>query len=300
MKNNTEHAKNEAEKIEPIKKQKVQYMFFTHSSYANFDIENILKPNAALLIEDKTEIDNAQEFFLSERSAYYKCGYHYAVLFCFNTDSLYRKISLNKKCEDFAYQAEKSQKLLNHYAKQLETKPSHYIYNIEISVSIVPKDVKKEFRDNGLIVFSFENDLKRFPTLTFLLRNNKYVGENSSDNEWKIAEQENKNDTEKVIIEILNKIKSVSKVINISEIDYYCYGRVGDEIKHKGTVELFFENEKELNLATEILRQTTAEIKKVTIPETYTLQLIDIADNIENIKQKLEQYKFIKNISEYK
>ena len=284
----------------PVKKQKVQSMFITHSSYANFDIENIIEPNAALLVVDKNEIGNAQQFFLSERRNYYLCGYDYEALFWFNSDSLYNTVCLNSECEDFAYRPMKSQELLNRYVKLLETNPSHYIYDMEIPVSFDLKYIKKELRDNGLIVFSFANESERFPSLTFSYKNFRYVGKNSSDKEWKIAEQENKNESQRLIMEIIDKIKDVSKVINTPTITYpYPYGHANDNIYHKVIVRLFFENENALNLAENILHQTEAEINEITVPDTYTLQLIDTTNDIEIIKQKLQQYKYITKVSKY-
>jgi hypothetical protein len=294
----TENLQEET-KVEAIKKQNVQYMFFTRSSYANLKIKKVLKPNAALLIENKYEIDDAQVFFLSERDVYHSCGYHYEVLFWSDVDSLYSTICLSKECESFTYKPIESQKQLDHYAKLLETNPSHYIYNIEIPVAFMPEYIKKKLRDNGLIVFAFEHDSKRFPRLTFSYRNYRYVGKNSSNEQWEIAEQKNKAESKKLIMEIVYKIRTISKVKNIPEIDYYSYGQVGDDMAHRGTVELIFEDEEDLNLAMGILRQTKAEIDRTTVPETYTLQLIDTTDDIENIKCKLRQYKFIENVSKY-
>ena len=289
----------ENKKNEPIKKQEVQYMLFTHSSEANLNNGNILKPNAALLIEDKSKIENAQEFFLSERKSRHLCGYDYDVLFWFDTDNKYLTARMNKKCEVFTNKPKESQKLLNHYAKLLETKPSHYIYDIEISVTYTPEAVKKELRDNGLTVFSFESYSEQFPTLWFSYRNSRYVGQIKSSNiKWRIAEQENYAESRKLIKEIVDKVKTVSKVTN-TIIQYNSYGRTGDDMTHKGSVGLIFEDEENLILAVKILRQTKAEIESIKIPETYTLQLIDTSDNIEIIKKKLRPYEFVKKVSKY-
>ena len=100
-------------------------------------------------------------------------------------------------------------------------------------------------------------------------------------------------------MEIVDKIKAVSKVINIPAIDYNSYGQAGDNMIHRGTVNLIFENENELNLAVNILHQTKAKIDRIIIPDTYTLQLIDTTNNIEIIEHKLQQYKFITKVSKY-
>ena len=287
------------QEIKPIKKQDVRYMLFTHSSYANLYGENIKNPNAVLLIEIKNEIDSAQVLFLSDRNAYHMCGYHYEAFFWKSSDSLYSSICLNKECESFAYKLVEAQKLLSTYGKKLETNPDHYIYNLAIPVTFNPKDVKKELRDKGLMVFAFDDDLYRFPRLSFSYRNNTYVGKNASNKKWDMAEENNEKKTTKLIMDIVDSIKTHCKVLNEPEIFYDSFGEVLDSMTHKGSINLYFATEKDLFLAKDMVIHTKAQNIHVYIPKTYNLQLIVTSDNIEEIKNLLGEFKFIIKVSPY-
>jgi hypothetical protein len=287
------------QEIKPIEKQDVRYMLFAHSSYANLDIRDVKKTNAVLLIEIKNDIDSAQVLFLSERNAYHMCGFHYEAFFWNSSDSLYSSICLNKECESFAYKPIEAQKLLTNYGKKLETNPDHYIYTLAIPVTFNPTDVKKELRDKGLMVFAFDDDLYRFPRLSFSYRNNTYVGKNASNKKWDMAEENNEKKTTKLIMEIVDSIRTHCNVLNEPEIFYDSFGEALDSMTHKGSINLYFATEKDLFLAKDMVIHTKAQNIHVYIPETYNLQLIVTSDNIEEVKNKLREFKFINKVSPY-
>jgi len=280
------------QEIKPIEKQDVHYMLFAQSSYAN---NNYITSNAVLFIENKDEIDSAQVLFLTKKNLYHLCGYHYEVFFWNSSDSLYSSICLNKDCEKFVYKPIEAQNLLTSYGKKLETNPDHYIYTLAIPVTFNPTDVKKELRDKGLMVFSFEDDLNRFPRLSFSYRNNTYVGKNAYKEQWKMAEKH----TRMVIMEIVDSIRTHCNVLNEPEIGVSSSGTVLDSIYQNVNINLFFASEKDVLLAKKILIQTKAQRMYVNIPKTYNLQLIDTSDNIKKVKKKLREFKFINKVSPY-
>ena len=287
------------QEIKPIKKQDVRYMLFAHSSYANLDFRHVKKLNAVLFIENKDDIDSAQVLFLTEKKFYHLCGYHYEAFFWKSSDSLYSSICLNKECESFAYKPVEAQKRLSTYGNKLETNPDHYIYNLAIPVTFNPTEVKKELRDKGLMVFAFDDDLYRFPRLSFSYRHNTYVGKNASNKKWDMAEENNEIKTTKLIMNIVDSIKTHCKVLNEPEVFYDSFGEVLDSMTHKGSINLYFATEKDLFLAKDMVIQTKAQNIHVYIPETYNLQLIVTYDNIEEVKNILGEFKFIKKVSLY-
>lgn len=287
------------QEIKPIKKQDVRYMLFAHSSYANLDFRHVKKLNAVLFIENKDDIDSAQVVFLTEKKFYHLCGYHYEVFFWYDSDSLYSSGCLNKECESFAYKPVEAQKRLSTYGNRLETNPDHYIYNLAIPVTFNPTEVKKELRDKGLMVFAFDDDLYRFPRLSFSYRHNTYVGKNASNKKWDMAEENNEIKTTKLIMNIVDSIKTHCKVLNEPEVFYDSFGEVLDSMTHKGSINLYFATEKDLFLAKDMVIQTKAQNIHVYIPETYNLQLIVTYDNIEEVKNILGEFKFIKKVSLY-
>ncbi|MDD3330544.1 MAG: hypothetical protein PHQ82_04410, partial [Bacteroidales bacterium] len=252
-----------------------------------------------LFIENKDDIDSAQVLFLTEKKFYHLCGYHYEIFFWYDSDSLYSSGCLNKECENFVYKPIEAQKLLTTYGKKLKTNPDHYIYALAIPVTFSPTDVKKELRDKGLIVFSFEDELNRFPRLTFSFRNNTYVEKDANNETWKMAEENNEIKTRMLIMEIVDSMRTHCKVLNEPEIFYDSQGAVLDSITHRGTIDLFFATEKDLLLAKNILNQPKVEEYEINIPKTYNLQLIDTSDNIKKVKNKLREFKFIKKVTPY-
>jgi len=247
--------------------------------------------------------------FLAEREKYHKCGYHYRFLFWTNTDSLLGDKSVNQECEKFGYKPVEAQKKLSYYVKKLETKPTHYIYSLEIPVSMTPSEIREKLKDRGLNLFFIDGEQVRFPSIYFSYKyysrcdwkNTNSEDEDYDDTEdWRKAEKDNEVGRKEAFEELVNKVKSVSSVVNKWGIDYMGNGIVGDTMFfRKGYVELMFEVGTDLSKAITVLEKAGAEIKKTNNPETYCVQVVDISPDIEEIKHKLKPYSFIKGVTEY-
>ncbi|MDR0873848.1 MAG: hypothetical protein LBN27_10370 [Prevotellaceae bacterium] len=137
------------------KVQNIRYTIFSSDNFWELDSTEILKPNAALLITDEEEMKEDQELFLAEQTILHLCGYHYRISFWYNTDSLYSSNSFNNECEQFSYEPLKTRKRLDYYAKKLFTKPTHYIYNVELSDTAESKEVENFLKDKNLMLFLY-------------------------------------------------------------------------------------------------------------------------------------------------
>ena len=265
----------------------------------DFFFENkILKPNAALLLSDKKEVKADAEMFLAERRVYHKCGYHYRILFWTNTDSLFGFKSVNEECEVFGYKHDEAKKKLAYYVNLLETAPTHYIYSLEIPVSMKPSEVRKKLKDTKLQLFFIDGKLIRFPNIYFSYRYTQFVGK---DADWieTVHSKECEESATKKIKELVDKVKSKYLVVNDLDIDFRGNGTFKDSVYIDVFVNLIFEAGTNLSNVVTFLERKGAKIEKQNIPSSYQVQVVDTSANIEDIKDKLKPYQFIRGITEY-
>jgi hypothetical protein len=263
-----------------------------------FFFENkILKPNAALLISNKKEIKEDAKMFLAKPKIYLKCGYHYHILFWKNTDSLLGDRLVNEECDivekTFGYKPEEACKKLSHYIEQLETKPTHYIYSLEIPVTMSPSEIREKLKDTGLNLFLIDGEKARFPDVRF-----SYLCYNDGDNYTEKIKKEKVEIAKKKIHELINNIKSISSVVYESKIefDYTSYNK---STYRRGSVNITFEVGTNLSRVVSLLEQGSAKIEKQNNPNTYLVQIVATSADIQYIEDKLKQYEFIKGITEY-
>lgn len=280
----------------PGEAEEIEYMLFKKTMWRIY--EDTIHPNAALLITNKEEMKTAQELFLAEQRVAHMCGYHYKVSFWYDADNLYTSKSMNKECETFNYKPQETWQLLDYYGNQLETNPTHYIYDLKIPVSIKPDEVRDKLKDSGLVLFFLDRKgkLSCYPSIYFSFQKYTFVGTTPRAQ----AFEENKKVSDKKIEEIINQVKSIASIID--ESFYYNGGGImGDSVYNSGNVRLRFEQGTDLSKVVQILEQA-AGTKNISVynPDFYSVQIIETSDDIEVVEQKLKRYKFIKEISKYK
>jgi hypothetical protein len=292
------HKSKSADTLQPRPStiEEIEYIIVKN---AFFNETKILKPNAALLITNKDEIIEAQELFLAEKEYAHTCGYDYSIQFWKDYDTLYHGVNLNSECEIFSYKPTEAQKRLNYYKRKLETEPTHFIYNLVLSILTTPDEIKSSFKNSGLKLFFIDGNSTRFPKIYFSYRHNTFVGKGASDKDWGKAESENKAKTIDKINVMIDKFIHDTNLLEQSEIFFYSYGRAGDYMTHRGSVTLEFEIGTDLQKAIDILTKEGAEINNKEIPENYYIQLIDTSSNIDYIKHKLMKYKIVKDVFDY-
>ena len=267
----------------------------------DFFFENkILKPNAALLISNKEEIKADAKMFLSERKSYHLCGYHYRFLFWTNTDSLFGKTSVNERCEAFGYQPIEANKKLAYYIKQLESAPTHYIYSLKIPVSIEPNEIRAKLKDAELHLFFIDGEQTRLPSICFSYYSKLFVKENAKNNDWEKAYKENEEAAKKKFKELVEKVKSISSIVEVSDMRNTLSGGLNDYAYRRDYIDITFQKGTDLSKIVMLLEQEGAKVERQNNPSTYCVQVVDTSDNIKYIKDKLKQYVFIEKITEYK
>lgn len=266
---------------------------------AFFNRSNIYKPNAALLITDTKEIVNNENLFLDNRTYGHACGYHYAIQFWASPDDQIDDIPFNQECEEFLRNNSKIQSKMKSYIKQLETNPTHYIYNLQIPVTIEPKEVLKYFDNSGLHLFFMEGVSNHYTTLGFTYIQVTPIKELVDRSKWQGEQDNNAKNAIKNINAIIDSIKTVATIIEQSEISFPMQSFGGGTIDHQGAISLKFKNGTDLKQIKDIIERNNGKVGSENNPQYYYLQLVDTSDNLETVKEKLNNYKLVAGIYEY-
>jgi hypothetical protein len=266
---------------------------------AFFNRSNIYKPNAALLITDTKEIAVNERLFLDNKTYGHACGYHYAIQFWVSPYNKIDNIPFNQECEEFLRSNSKIQSKMKGYINQLETKPTHYIYNLQIPVTIEPKDILKAFVNSGLHLFFMDGISNHHTTLGFTYLQTTPIKELVDRSKWQGEQDDNARNATKNINEIVDSIKTVVTIIEQSEISFPMQSFGGGTIDHQGTISLKFQNGTDLKEVKEIIVRNNGKIGDENNPQHYYVQLLDTSDNIETIRERLKNYNQVADIFEY-
>jgi hypothetical protein len=266
---------------------------------AFFNRSNIYKPNAALLITDTKEIVNNEKLFLDNRTYGHACGYHYAIQFWARPDDQIDDIPFNQECEEFLRNNSKIQSKMKSYIKQLETNPTHYIYNLQIPVTIERKEVLKSFDNSGLHLFFMEGVSNHYTTLGFTYIQVTPIKELVDRSKWQGEQDDNAKNAIKKINAIIDSIKTVATIIEQSEISFPMHSFGGGTIDHQGAISLKFKNGTDLKKIKDIIERNNGKVGSGNNSQYYYLQLVDTSDNLETVKENLKNYKLVTGIYEY-
>jgi len=265
---------------------------------AFFNRSDILKENAALLITDKKEIAENERLFLDNLTSGHACGYHYAIQFWQSPDKQIDDIPFNQECEEFLQNNSKIQSKMNGYIKQLETKPTHYIYNLCLSAAIEPDEVLKSFKDSGLYLFFMNKSSNRYASLTFSYLQVATLKEMTDRSKWQAEQDTNEKNATKKIKAIVDSVKMVSTIIEKSKISFPMQG-FGRTIEHQAEITLKFKNGTDLQMIKSIIERNNGKIEIENNPLNYFIQLVDTSNNLEIVKEKLKDNKYVTGIYEY-
>lgn len=264
-----------------------------------FNRSNIYKPNAALLITNTKEITDNERLFLDNKTYGHAFGYHYAIQFWVSPDNQIDDIPFNQECEEFLLRNSKIQSKMKGYIKQLETKPTHYIYNLQIPVTIEPKDILNAFDNSGLHLFFMDGISNHYTTLSFTYLQTTPIKELVDRSKWQGEQDDNAKNATKKINEIVDSIKTVATIIEQSEISFPMQSFGGGTIDHKGALSLKFKNGTDLKEVKEIIERNNGEVRDENNPQHYYVQLVDTSDNLENVRERLKNYSQVTDIYEY-
>jgi hypothetical protein len=258
----------------------------------------IKKINAAILITDVEKIKSDELLFLGNKAISHACGYHYNIQYWDSNDQLLEEFPFNKECEKFINNNSEIQSLMNEYIRILENKPSHYIYNLKIRTTTDPEIVKKSFENSNLNIFFLKGKMEHLPHLVFTYMQVSELKEMEDKTKW----EEEQNVNRKIAINKMNSIvEEVEKVATVKEkskVSFPMEG-FGKTIEHKAEMTMRFSKSDDLFKAKEIITKNGGEIDQERNPEYYYIQLVDAAENISDVKKKINKFKFVLDVFEY-
>lgn len=280
----------------PLQNGKTKFIVIKN---AFFNRSNIYKPNAALLITDIKEITENEDLFFENRTYGHACGYHYAIQFWASPEDQLDDIAFNQECEEFLQNDSKIQTKMKRYIKQLETNPTHYIYNLKIPVTIDPKDINQLINENGLYLFFMNGTDNHHTTLGFSFEQVTPIKESNDRTKWIEERVDNEKNAIIKINEIVDSLKAISTVISQSEISFPMQSFGGGKITHKGEISLKFKNGTDLKEVKEIIERNKGKVGNDSTPQHYFIQLVDNQSNLDLVIEKLKKFKFVTAVYEY-
>ena len=249
----------------------------------------ILKPNAALLIDNEKKVSESEKLFLGNKRYLHACGYHYEIQFWSSHKNLIDIFPYNQECEEFYRNNKKIHAFMAKHIKILETNPTHYIYNLQIPISYQPSEVFHVLNKNGIQIFFMDDTLKRYPALTFSYFHKISISQANSSQKWDEQINNNKQLIIKRIKLIIDSIKMISPVIKQSDISFPFMGFGNGEINVQGQVDLKFYTDAYFSEVKAIIERNKGTIKREKIPKYYYIQAIDTSCNIDFIRLKFQK-----------
>lgn len=277
-----------------------------------------IKRNGALLITDKNQLQEHEQLFLGNfHNGRHGCNYNYQIQFWASTDDLVGDIPFHNGCEEFYHHNAAVYAKMRAHIKQISTKPTHYIYNLKVPVTVDPETLKKFFAGTSLPVFFFEGKTDYFSSLTFTYqKNSKWppigmrpypTGEYNAEerikygNEKRKYEKEHEQLTENeanLIVDETRKIipvkdQSVPRTTHVNP--WPPQGEKADKVE----VTVKFANGADLTKVKELIIARGGKVENEHHPAHWFVQLVDTSDKLDVIKAKLVNYKFVEDVYEY-
>lgn len=258
----------------------------------------ILKRNAALLISDQELIKLNEGLFFGNGTFGHACGYHYNIQFWESSDKLIEEYPFNQECEEFVKNDKAIQNKMKGYIKILETAPTHFIYNLKIPVATDPDLVKNTFTKSNLTIFFLQGKSEHFSSLTFTYMQVSKLREMEDKSKWDSETNENKKLALSKMTSLVNEIEKVVPIKEQSKISFPMQG-FGATIEHQAQITLKFSNGTDLTKVKEIIKNNGGKYDQEKNPDFYFVQLVDKSGNLDDIKKKIESYKFVTTVYEY-
>ena len=115
---------------------------------------------------------------------------------------------------------------------------------------------------------------------------------------WDRETNENKKLALSKMTLLVNEIEKVVPIKEQSKISFPMQG-FGATIEHQAQITLKFSNGTDLTKVKEIIKNNGGKYDQEKNPDFYFVQLVDKSGNLDDIKKKIESYKFVTTVYEY-
>lgn len=260
---------------------------------------NIIKPNAAIFTTDKELVDKYAEFFLAKQKWNHSCGYDYSILFGKNKTAIIDETSFNTECEVFSYKPKEALKTMNDIKDVLASNPTHYIYDIFLDKNKSARELISQGEDKNLNMFFIDDSLSRYPGFTIHYRHSTFIGQDSPNHHYNLAEDKNRDTTISHINKILSNEAVDSNLIYKSEIGFPSYGISKPNMTHLGSVSIRLKPNANFEMVMNEIESNGAKIMYIKKPTEYSIQVVDTCKTIKCIENKLSGVNVVKRVEEY-
>jgi len=267
--------------------KETDYFIFSHSKSYNFWEHS----NAAILIADKDSINKLKSLlFDNDLLAEYLCGYDYEILFLTNNGKeVQKKMSLNTECDFYKENNDIIQQFINSFIERIKKSPTHYIYNLKVSVDIPADSIIDEFNKEGKHLFLLSEKEDQYPAIKIT-----YCEPDSRERSLDNAEST----FNSIIQNIIFSTKPVyfsrlyrSTLSNTKYVDY---------TTNMVSQVYFFPTRTDIDAIVEQIKINNIQYLFVeNCSEDYNLQLLDNS-NMKKISDEMGKYTFIQQITEAK
>lgn len=159
--------------------------------------------NNALLIMDKKALNNLKTLYKNKLLEECKCGYDYQIhFFDDNNKHLYTR-AINSETDRYFWNNKKIQEAILESVNKIKHSPTHYIFNLKVSVNIESDSIIKLLKQRGFEAFLLSEQNEQYPNIKLT-----YCEPHSNGRKLDDAEERYK--------EILRKIKWNSNPIDSS------------------------------------------------------------------------------------
>lgn len=255
--------------------------------------------NAALLIEDQLTVSHNENLFHNNNQYGHGCNYEYSMQFWGNSNQLLKEIPYNRECERFVNHDDTIKSLMQAYIRQLESAPTHFIYNLKVDILKTPKALFKEFEAQGLNIFFLDDATAHLSTLTFSFKQSTVAKDVVSDQQLDAFIEQNKLDAVNSIDLIVDEIAKLTKVESQSEITFPRHSFSGETIVDEAVITLSLANGKNHMEIRELIKANKGEVGELTSPANYYVQLVHESNNLSEIETITSKFEYINKVSEY-
>lgn len=255
--------------------------------------------NAALLIEDKQEVEHNVGMFIGNNTYGHGCGFDYSIQFWESSKKLIQNINYSSKCEKFLNHNDSIRSLLQYCINDLETKPTHYIYNLQIPTTKSPKSLIQEFSNANLHLFFLEGNDGHSTKLTFSYKQKTTVVDAADNNLLKVKMKQNKADAVQSINAIIDSINGVTLVEQQSDIHYTMHSFAGVDIIDQAEVSLKLSSGVNHMEIRERIKTLNGEVIELSSPQHYYVQLVHPSNSLDDIKTQISKFSYVTNMFEY-
>jgi len=259
---------------------------------------NILKQNAALLITDYKEIQTNKKLFNLNKSISHACGYHYSIKFFDKSNKIYDDIPFNQECEEFLRNNIGIQNKMKRYIELLETEPTHFIYNLKLTMNKNPYLAIETLESIGFNIYALDRLNFDKTSITFNYSHETPIVEMTDRSKWPKEQKANEKECLKRMNSILNNIKTNFKV-DYTKPDERMQGFGGGRIIHEFQSIIRLSNEEDLLKIKELIVSQNGIIKEVTQPSNNYIQIVSEESSISEMDKLVEEIDFVEAVFEY-